>query len=357
MIIYGKTFSKKELLKRAGNIRQLFGTRHYELTEGNTKGTKAIDVTTGSGFDFTVVPDRGLDISLASYKGINLVYRTQNGEVNPSFYNPQGIEWLRTFFAGLLTTCGLTYLGPPGVDQGIELGLHGQYSAVPAKQVCDNSHWVNDDYLIEISGIIDNSTLYSEKICMKRIIKSKAGEKSLLICDTVENYGDSPSPFTMLYHINPGFPLLDAASGFIASSNRIEAYDQESKNVMDKYDKFSEPVKGINEFNFFHIMKTDVNGYAYAALLNRNLFNGIGLYIKFKGDSLPYLTQWKMAGEIDYALGIEPCNTKCENRAILREQNKLPFLKPGEKKHMEVEIGVLEGAEEIEAFISIIDSI
>ena len=84
-----KFYSHKELERRVGNISQIGGTRHYELIEGRSKGVSAIEVNTGSGFCFTVLPDRGLDISRATYKGINLVYRTPNGEVNPAFYEPQ----------------------------------------------------------------------------------------------------------------------------------------------------------------------------------------------------------------------------------------------------------------------------
>jgi hypothetical protein len=152
MKIGNKTYGKAELQKRIGNLGQIGGVRHYELLEGSNKGTRAIDVNTGSGFNFTILPDRGMDISRASYKGMNLVYQTPNGEVNPAFYQSQGSEWLRTFFAGLLTTCGLTYLGPPGKDGDDDLGLHGRYSASPARQVCDLSHWEKDEYRIELSG-------------------------------------------------------------------------------------------------------------------------------------------------------------------------------------------------------------
>ena len=130
MRIGDRNYGRRELERYIGSIAQLGGTRHYQLTEGNAKGTAAIDFNTGSGLCFTVLPDRGLDIPAAVYQGVNLVYHTPNGEANPAFYNPQGSAWLRTFFGGLLTTCGLTYLGPPGNDGGEELGLHGRYSTI-----------------------------------------------------------------------------------------------------------------------------------------------------------------------------------------------------------------------------------
>jgi hypothetical protein len=101
---------KSETLKYIGNLSQLGGCRHYTLIEGPAHGMRATDINTGNGLQYTVLPDRAMDISLASYKGTNLVYLTCNGETNPAFYEHEGVGWLRTFAAGLLTTCGLTYL-------------------------------------------------------------------------------------------------------------------------------------------------------------------------------------------------------------------------------------------------------
>jgi len=345
--IYNKSYETGELRKRVGNLYQIGGTRHYELTEGNSRGTRAIDVNTGAGLCFTVLPDRGMDISLASYKGVNLVYQTPNGEVNPSFYNPAGVEWLKVFFAGLLTTCGLTYLGPPGEDNGVKLGLHGRHTAIPAKKVCDMSLMDENGYNIHLTGVIEDSTLFGEKIIMKRTIRSRIASKSLTIHDEVENYGASPSPFTILYHINFGFPLLDECSKILVKSEKVEPYDEVSRSGMDRLNSFEAPSANYREQNFLYYMKADNSGYAYAAVINKELMGGIGVYIKFKADTLPYLSEWKMAGEIDYVLALEPCNTKCENRKVLREKGLLPILNPHEKREMEVEIGVIEGENEI----------
>ena len=127
---------KDELLQYIGNTAQIGGSRHYVLSDGRGRNMRAIDVNSGSGLHYTVLPDRGMDISLASYKGQNLVYLSCNGETHPAFYEPQGFGWLNTFTGGLLTTCGLTYLGAPVKDGDEELGLHGRYSTIPARQVC-----------------------------------------------------------------------------------------------------------------------------------------------------------------------------------------------------------------------------
>jgi hypothetical protein len=50
-----------------------------------------------------------------------------------------------------------------------------------------------------------------------------------------------------------------------------------------------------------------------------------------------------MMGEGEYVLGIEPSNVLCKSRNILREENTLPFLQPGESttNNLEIEINEL----------------
>ena len=357
MKIGDKLYGRKELERQVGNMNQLGGIRHYNLSEGRSKSVSGVDFETGSGFRFTVLPDRGLDISSATYKGINLVYLTPNGEAHPAFYEPEGLNWLRTFFGGLLTTCGLTYMGHPCKDGDEELGLHGRYSASPARKVSDSSAWEGDDYRLEVSGIVEECALFGDKLRLHRAISARIGEKSLNISDKVENFGYRESPFTILYHINLGFPLLDESGEFILSKTESEPYDEIAKASMDKMNVFSPPVPGFEEQCYLHRMAGDEDGYAYAGLINRKLLGGLGVYVKFNTESLPYLTEWKMMGEGDYVLGMEPCNAKVVGRSSLRKDNRLPFLKPGENKEMRLEIGVLEGEEEIEAFVKRVEEI
>ena len=140
-LLWKKSIKKRKLSGKHLDIRQIGGTRTYELSEGATRGTRVIDVNAGE-LRYSVVVDRGMDISLASYKGINLTHFVLENwrEYTPSFYESGGSEsGLVTSFGGLSTTCGLTYLGPPGIDQGEDLGLHGRYSAIPARRVNDFS--------------------------------------------------------------------------------------------------------------------------------------------------------------------------------------------------------------------------
>ena len=357
MIIWGKVYTRAQMLERVSQIRQLGGTRHIILDEGRAKGVSAIDVNTGSGFQFSILPDRGLDISAATYKGVNLVYQTPNGVSHPAYYEPQGSGWLRSFFGGLLTTCGLTYLGPPGRDGSHDLGLHGRYSSTPASQVNDRSHWKGDEYCIEVTGVVEESALFNDKVRLTRTIETHIGARFLTIHDVVENFGYQPTPFTILYHINPGFPLLDSGSELFLTSVNSRAYDDHSAEHMDSMRTFSEPLSGFEEQDYLHTMLADDKGSGHAALVNRELNSGLGLYVSFDVELLPYLSEWKMMGQGEYVVGIEPGNVPCRNRSELRDRGELPALAAGEKKEMHLEIGVLEGHEELDKFENRIERI
>jgi len=348
MTTNGKTYTRGELLQRVGRLQQIGGTLRFVLNEGRAKGVEAIEVNTGAGLVFTILPDRGLDICQATYKGTNLVFHTPNGEAHPAFYEPEGMGWLRTFFGGLLTTCGLTYLGQPGKDGDADLGLHGRYTNSPACQVCDRSRWDGDEYLIEVSGMVEECRIFGDKMRMTRTISTQIGSRSVQIHDIVENFGYQSSPFCILYHVNPGFPLLDAASRFWLTAATTSAYDAKSeRNMQDMY-VFSDPVPGFDEENFLHTMQGDDAGKGHAVFSNPKLNGGLGMHLRFDVSTLPYLNEWKMMGQGDYVVGVEPANVPCLNRAELREKGLLPMLEPGAARAMLVEINVLDGMDEIE---------
>ena len=355
MQLDGHQYTQADLSQRIGHIHQLGGVRRVILDDGPAKGIQAFDVDTGAGLRFCLLPDRGMDISLAAYKGINLVYLTPNGEVNPACYDAQGLGWLHTFFGGLLTTCGLTTIGAPGNDGDESLGLHGRINAIPATQVQDRSQWKNHERIIEITGMVREARLFDNRLTLQRTVKSALGSRSLTIEDCITNEGFTPAPFTILYHVNAGFPLLDATSRLVLTAARTEAHDETSRRNIRECRSFTEPQPGFEEQNFLHLMGTGDDGLAHAAMLNPALAGGLGLELTFDTAEFPYLNEWKMMGQGDYVVGIEPCNAPCANRAILRKHGLLPMLNPGETRKKTLTIKILEGQDELAAFIQAFD--
>jgi len=319
---------KSELLKYVGNLSQTGYCRHYALSDGWGRGMRATDINTGGGLQYTVLPDRGLDISLANFKGVNLVYQTCNGETHPSFYEHEGVGWLRTFGAGLLTTCGLTHLGPPCVDNGEELGLHGRVSTIPSRQFADLSDWEGNEYRYRVKAIIEEGFLFSNKLRMEREITSIQGQNIILLTDKITNFGASPSPYTILYHMNFGYPMLSENTELVIAPLKTVPRDSDAVPGIMEFRSFIKPEKVYREQVFFHTMKGDLNGDTTVTVRNKKI--GVAVNIGINVNQLPYVAQWKMMGWGEYVLGIEPSNVLCQSRKTLREENRLPVLQPGE---------------------------
>jgi hypothetical protein len=328
--------TKSELLQYIGNTAQIGGSRHYVLSDGRGSNMRGIDVNTGAGLEYTILPDRGMDISLARYKGNNLVFITPNGETHPAFFEPENIGWLRTFTGGLLTTCGLTYLGPPVKDGDEDLGLHGRYSTIPARLVADLSQWIDDEYHIRLRGTTEEGHIFGTKMRLEREITSVIGKNTIRINDTITNFGYKKSPFTILYHINLGYPLLSEDAKLIIDPLETKAATEVAASAIGEFREFTKPQPDFFEHVYYHKLKAEKNGDTGVRLENKKI--GISFGINFNIKQLPLLTQWKMMGQGDYVLGLEPCNVPTRNRVVLREQNLLQYLAPGESVTNNIEI-------------------
>src|SRR5512137_283443 len=217
-LLYGRTWGRAELLAHIGDISQLGGVRLAELADGPGRGVRVADFRSGGGFNFTVLLDRGMDIGLAEYRGVPLAWNSAVGPVAPAFHEPPGSGFLRTFHGGLLTTCGLTQVGVPNVDLGEELGVHGRISHIPARLRSCNDRWDGDDYVFWVQGQMREASLFGYNLSLTRMISCRLGESRLSIEDRVENQGSAPAPHMILYHFNPGFPMLGAQSRLDVSS-------------------------------------------------------------------------------------------------------------------------------------------
>lgn len=333
--------SRKELLRRIGNMSQAGGTRSVELQEGSERGVRAIDFDTGTGFRFTVLPDRGMDIFDASYCGCSLCFHSLTGAVAPAYYQQQGFSWLWGFYGGLVHTCGLTQVGTPVMDGDEELGLHGRVSHIPARNVSHGTRWEGDDCIMFAEGIVREARIFAAKLQLTRRITARLGENRFFIHDEVENIGYEPAPHMILYHCNIGYPVLDDGARVVTPTESVKPLNDITVDDME-YVKLSGPVADYEERCYEHTLKPDKNGMIRLALVN-DAFDGgrgIGVYISYKFEQLPRLIQWKMLGEGTYVVGLEPANCTVKGRVYAREEDDLVVLQPGEKREYDLEIGV-----------------
>ena len=352
MKIFGKDIKRKELLKIIGDISQLGGAKTYEYTDGMSRGIRAIDVKTICGIDFTVLIDRALDISNLSYKSIPISWKSATKETSPIYYESQGTEWFRTFYGGLLVTCGLSHMGAPCSDGGEELGLHGRISNISAEKVSVGEKWVKDNYIIWIEGTVREAKVFGSKIVLHRKISTWMDCPRILIEDTIENIGFEKTPVMVLYHINIGYPLLDNGSRILEPKTKV-LYEVDFKRKIPKnFLSFSKPIIGFQEECYYHDIEPDEKGNVNIALVNEgfNSNQGLGLWLKYKKNNLPFLVHWKQQGAGEYVCGLNPGNSLSRGREIERNENTLVNFQPGEKKQYKLEFNMLSSNKEIEVF-------
>lgn len=349
--LFGRTFTRSELQSYTDNMAQIGGIRPLELVAGRERGVRGFSLSTGSGLEMTVLADRALDITRANFRGRSLVYHTAGGQAHPAYYEAQGIGWVNNFPGGLLTTCGLRSLGSPSVDEGEEFGQHGRISNMPAEEIGYWHEWQGDEYWMHIQGTMTEGVMFGSALRLTRHISARLGANSLLIEDRVENLGGLATPHMLLYHCNLGFPLLDPSAKLVANSTDITPRDEDAEWGVEQWSTFEAPTAGYREQVFYHEMAADGDGDVRVALLNHTLDGGLGVYLKYHQATLPYLVQWKQMGYGTYVLGLEPANCHVDGRAAERASGRLLQLQPGETRDYRLEIGVLDGAQEMEAFV------
>jgi len=353
--LYKRVYGGKDLLKRIGDMDQVGGVKILELSEGLERGVRVALVRIGE-LSFLVSIDRCMDVVNAEYKGIPLGWISPTGIVSPGFYEPEGLGWTRGFPGGLLTTCGLTYMGAPTVDQGEPLGLHGRISYIPARLIYAGSCWDGDEYVTALEGEVREAKVFEPNIALRRRMEARLGKRHLVIRDKVTNEGWGAQPLMILYHVNIGFPVLDNGSSLVSTSHLYVPRDDEAKVDAEKFSEFHEPTSGYKEKVYFHDMLTDADGYAYSAIVNEKLLDGMAVYVKYRKSELPRFIQWKMMGEGTYVVGMEPANGLVMGRDKDRRWGTLQHLKPQETREFNIEIGVLVG-EEVQNFKEKINSV
>ncbi len=349
MELYGQKIKKENILRRIGDLSQICDARESKMTAGKADGVRIIEVKTGSGLSFTVVPSRALDIAWAEYKGTPLSFISKTGMVAPAYFEKDGLSYLRSFYCGLMSTCGLTYMGAPCTDAGENLGLHGRIGNTPAEGISISRGWEEDDYVIRIRGSVRESCVFKENLLLSREIMVKMGGKSISVRDSVENCGFDEQPFMLLYHNNFGYPIVSEDTVMITPHATVSPRDTEAEKGMGRYARFEKPTPGYSEQVFYHDIEPAKDGGVFSCLFNEKL--NLGAYVKFNKNQLPYLVEWKMMGEGDYVVGMETGTWKPEGRCEARRQGVLQTIKPGKIRHFDLEFGIVESKKDIESIL------
>ena len=346
--LFGQTFTRTQLLQHVGDVSQVGGVSLKTLADGAERGVRVADFNTGSGFRFSVLIDRGMDIGPAEWAGKPLAWQSGISAVHPAYFDPIGLGWLRSFPGGLMVGCGLDNVGGPNTDEDEELGLHGRLSHTPAELLSHGSEWEGDEYLMWVEGQIRHFKVFGANLVLRRRISTQLGSNSLAIEDQITNSGFQSTPLQVLYHCNFGFPVVSADTELWIDTDKSEPRDETAAAEFERHNLFEDPTPGYSEQVFVHQPKADSQGYARAALVNRAM--NFGAYVRFRRAELPQMIEWKMMGQGTYVVGLEPANCGVGGRGYDREHDVLQFLEPGQQVSTRLEIGALPDAPAIDRY-------
>lgn len=346
--LWGRFITKAELRRYCARMEQIAGVRRFVYSEGKAAGLESVEVRTGGGLRFVVLPGRGMDIGLAEFRGMPLSFMAPPGESGAQFFGTDEQGFVRNFGGGLLVTCGLSQVGSPNEDEGQKLGQHGLISNTPAERVSCGAHWDQEDYIMSVESEVREASLFGPNLLLRRRVWTRLGENRLFLEDNVVNDSFYQAPLMLLYHINIGFPILDQDSVLLAPSRAVEPRDEVAARTVESYRTYDEPTLDFPDTVYYHDMQANQDGWVQAALVNKRL--GMGVYVRYEQKNLPHFVQWKYTNLGNYVAALEPANCHVEGRALERERGTLSFLAPWEERNFRLEIGVLESEGAIRDF-------
>jgi len=336
---------KEGWVDKISNRSQMGGIETFISDNGPGRGSRMVWMDTGSGLRCKILPDRALDIGEAFMDAYGLAWISQRGLVGPYPGRQRGADWLRNFGGGLVTTCGLTHVGGPEKDEFGDRGLHGEISNIPAEieQIIQPDPWSGKSEM-SITGRMMQSTVFGPHIELRRTISGSIGVPEIRISDEVRNAGNVSTPHMLLYHMNFGWPLVDAGSRIIWTGkweSRDSAMDR--KIFREGHDfktcpEVSEDHAGGGEACVFIDPDTDdEDRYSFGI---RNEALGLEVAVIADKSQLPALTNWQHWGRREYVTGLEPGTHHPIGQKKSREDLSLIFLEPGESRKYDLTIRV-----------------
>lgn len=276
--------------KRINNLDQVAYARRYTLTDGASAGLKVIEVYNGV-VRFLLNESKALDIMQLFHKGTNISYLSKNP------FTKRETTFLKRFEGGMLYTCGIDVIGG---QAGYE--DHGSVHNIPAlitKCECTSKE-------ITVEAIIRDTELFGKNLVLKRQYKTEVGSDSLTLSDTIINEGYRDEDYSILYHVNVGYPMLDDGVKIKAVLNNIAPRNDWAKENIEKVFEMEYPQDCREETCYLLDLKTP-----QISVVNDKL--GKKFTLSYSGESLPYFVEWKSMASGDYALGLEPSTSLLDN--------------------------------------------
>jgi hypothetical protein len=346
-------------LTKFENVLQLGGIRTGTLDSPGAGGGEAGRVAlfdTGAGLRFTVALDRGGDIVDSNFNQFALAWLSPNGLVPPSPAYHSGVEWLRGWAGGLVTTCGPEYMGGPREEDGGMTSLHGRYSSQSAQvEMLRNPDPHGGRHDMELGLVVRDSRVFGPVFEIRRKIRCTLGVPEIHIEDAVTNRGDTRAAHHWLYHCNLGWPLLDEGARFVYRGKAQywivppppgqDIVQPLTAGAMNKLKRVPAPLPehaGSGERGLIVDSVAERDGWCRMGLINDKL--KLGLEISYPKKALPRMANWQHYGPRGcYVSALEPFSGSLLGKS--RDKHKLSeqFLEPGETKNYQLKFRVLTG--------------
>ena len=275
---------------RISNLMQLASIRRYEMTEGTERGLRVLDCDNGK-LRFLLNESKALDVMQMYHKGENVSFVSKNG------FTAREIAFENRFEGGMLYTCGLDSVG---AREGYP--LHGTHHLTPARVT--RAEVSEKGVLIEAE--IRETALFGKNLVFRRRVFSQIGSDTLEISDTLENCGTREEEYCLLYHVNVGYPMLDAGAELIDDAEEVIPRTPWAAEHIGSRRAIGAAVANQEEMCYFLRLKTPRVTLKNAALGKR-------FTLEWSQETLPNFVEWKSMAAGDYALGLEPCTTELDD--------------------------------------------
>ncbi|MBK5277296.1 MAG: aldose 1-epimerase family protein [Bacteroidia bacterium] len=341
---------------KISNHTQLGGIETSVLDNGSARGTRIAWINTGTGLRYKVVLDRAMDIADAFYGQHSLAWISHVGVTSPQPMSDGGIDWLRTFGGGLLTTCGLSHVGGPEKDSFGERGVHGLISNIPAEiESIIQPDPVNGKMDMSITGTMKETKIFGPSLELRRTISATLGEATIRIHDEVINRANTPSPHMLLYHFNFGWPLVDEGTDILWNGSWQPRFADTAKIFKEgnNFRKCPAPIEshlGTGEEVGIINPVVDGSNISTCGLYNAKL--GFALSMRFNKKQLPVLVNWQHWGPGEYVTALEPSTNTLIGQSKARAQNELIQIAPGETRTYDIELKIINNEAGIKLFLN-----
>lgn len=341
------------------SVSQVGGIELYQLADGQGRGVRVACVNSGAGLRYRVLIDRGLDIDHAFHNQHSLAALGPQGVTPPTRALDRGLDWLKGFPLGLLTSCGPFNIGGPCVDDGQELGLHGPHSNTAAElESVVQPDPLQGRLAMSITGIVRYGALYGPDVRLRRTIRSVLGQNTIEVMDEFHNAGNTTVPHAWLLHLNFGYPLLDAGAEFVWNAKRVEPFDSDISRrwfaAGRNYRKVPNALAGHSGENavvgYVYPKPVDRQGNAIVGVVNRRL--GLGVAVHYNVRQFPRCGNWQHWGRRDYVGALEPMNGTVDGRDKDRQRGLLDILAPDQRKTYQYRLEILAGGPALKRLVA-----